>query len=207
MSNTKTLEEAVDSRIAHAMRGLHVGMPGRVESYDSATQRADVQPLIQRGYIDESGKRAAEALPVLVNVPVIFQRSGAFTMTFPIAKGDLVELRFQDFSIDEWLREGGLRNPQDDRNHSLSDAVAHPGLYDSPTDQVHATDAVLAGTLRLGSKDATDPVALKSDLAALKVWIDLHTHTIVSGSSAGTTSVPLTNPSPTPVGATKVSAE
>jgi len=217
LSNSRTLEEAICSCILNAQRSLHVGMPGRVNSYDSATQRAEVQPLIMPGYVDESGAVDYDDLQPLSDVPVMFLRSGVFSLTFPIAKGDLVYLHFTDFSIDEWLKEGGVRKPANHRNHDISDAVCTPSLYHNSTDQVHATDAVLSGPMRLGSKDATDPVALKSDLDALKTYLDSHTHAGLlggTGSAAALTSPPTTNPlgtptnpAPTPVGATKVRAE
>lgn len=208
MSNTREIEEAIVSRILDAMRNLHVGMPGRVESYDSATQRATVLPLILPGFIDEDGKIDYDDLQPLSDVPVMFLRSAAFSLTFPIAKGDLVYLQFTDFSIDEWLKEGGRRKPANHRNHDISDAVCSPRLYHSPTDQVHATDAVLFGNLRLGSKDASDPVALKSDL---DVVYDAIT-TAATGSSDGgalykTNMKTILDAASFPVSATKVKAE
>jgi phage gp45-like len=57
----------------------------------------------------------------------------------------------------------------------------------------------------LGSGSASDPVALKSDLVALKTAYDAHVHMVPAPVSANTlVPVPL---APTPVAATKVKAE
>ena len=64
------------------------------------------------------------------------------------------------------------------------------------------------GTIEANSSTGSAlPLATKADLDALKIWLELHTHTITGGSSAGTTTVPLTNPSPTPVGTLKLKGE
>lgn len=55
------------------------------------------------------------------------------------------------------------------------------------------------GEVRIGSASASDPVALKSDLTALKTWLDAHTHP-ANGSP------PSPPQSPSPAGATKVKA-
>lgn len=58
--------------------------------------------------------------------------------------------------------------------------------------------------VRIGSASATDPVALKSDLTALKTYLDGHTHGGVS-TGMGTSGGPSSS-SPTPAASTKVKA-
>lgn len=183
MSSRVKIETALKSVVDDRLRGVHVGMPGRIESYDMKTQRATIQPLIERGYVDDYGERQTEVLPPITNVPIVFSSCGSFSLTFPLSRGDLVWLSFSDFSLDEWLKTGSLVSPRDDRNHSLGDAVAFPGV--KQTDQVDANSTVIFGDLKLGDKDADDPVALKSDLEALKAAID--DAAPASGSSDGGT--------------------
>lgn len=179
MSESKTLAESLDVFVDDRMRGLRVSMPGRVESYDKDTQKANVQPIIQQGYIKEDGTRGSKALAMVLDVPIQFQGSGAFGMTFPVSKGDIVLLVFSDFSLDKWLAlgapENGTTDSGDDRAHALSDAFAIPGLRDfnDPTDQVSTDSNVIRGKTRIGSKDASEALLLGDSYASAEsTWMD-----------------------------------
>ena len=166
MSEKPTIVEALEGFLESKLRDLHVALPGRVESYNRALQAADVQPLIKQGHTGEDGTRALDSLPVVPRVPVVF--SG---MTYDLEKGDTVLMIFSHSSIDKWLSNGSLVDPLDDRHHDLSDAIAIPFLrsFNNATDQVSSGAKVIPGDdIRLGSKDAADPIALASELAALK---------------------------------------
>jgi hypothetical protein len=120
--------DAIETAITQgAAEGVYVSMPGRVERYDRAKQRAQVQPLIKRARIDESDERQVERLPVVPNVPI------AFPGVFHVEPGDIVWLVFSDFSTDRWLAGGGGEvDPGDDRRHSISNAVAFPLVTSRP---------------------------------------------------------------------------
>ena len=63
------------------------------------------------------------------------------------------------------------------------------------------------GTIEAGSiGGARQKLATIADLEALKLWIDLHTHSGVT-TGPGVSAVPLTAPSPSPTGTTKLEAE
>ena len=100
-------EAAVNARLeAHSM-DLHTALPGRVVSYDAATQTAVCQPGIQvifraTGPVD---------LPQLVDVPVYFPRGGGFVLTFPVRVGDECLLVFAERAIDVWWQKGGTQVP------------------------------------------------------------------------------------------------
>lgn len=78
------------------------------------------------------------------------------------------------------------------------------GLYNDSGAVVHLKED---GTIEARSGGVAIPLATKADLDAHRAWVDAHTHTITSGSSAGLTTAPATLPSPTPVGTTKFKAE
>lgn len=61
------------------------------------------------------------------------------------------------------------------------------------------------GEIRIGSESASDPVALKSDLEALKTYNDTHTHSGVT--TGGGVSGPPSTAAPSPAAAQKVKAE
>ncbi len=117
---TNVLEQAIRNRMAE----LQTCAPGEIISYDYKTQKASVQPTINRRYKDGE----VSPYPVINNVPVIFPRSGGASMTFPVKRGDTVMLCFAARSLDEWLKRGGKVDQSDTRMHSLNDAIAVPGL-------------------------------------------------------------------------------
>ena len=148
---TTTLEqallEALDSRFAD----VHTCMPGRVESYDDAKQTAAVTPMLKRVDTDTDGNQAVADYPVLANVPIVWPRFGGFFIQGTLAPGDFVTLLFCEGAIDAWRARGTLTHPGDLRRHSLTGAVAIPGLY--PRDR--ALPAA-AGDLIIGKEDGTE---------------------------------------------------
>lgn len=124
MSGEPTLNKAIHSVVEYRLSNLHTCLPGRVEKYDPETQKADVKPLLKRKFKDNTEIE----LPVIVNVPVVFPRSGGGSLTFPVVKGDGVLLLFSERSLDRWLSAGGDVAPDDRRKFDLSDAIAIPGL-------------------------------------------------------------------------------
>lgn len=137
-----SLTNAIDGRIIAKLSEIHICLPGRIESYDYTTQKASVKPLLKRVYEDDG---EIQALPVIVDVPVIFARSGGASLTFPIAEGDGVLLIFAERSLDEWLTLGGDQAPVDPRKFDLTDAIAIPGLNSFNVDSLdpNGTDVTL----------------------------------------------------------------
>jgi hypothetical protein len=129
-SRSPELEELLTLAITSFLEDVHTGLPGRIEEYFPATQKADIKPLIKRRIVHEDGTELLEELPVIPDVPIAFDRTGKFFITFPLAKGDLVRLHFLERSIDNYLSgDGEDTDPDEFRMHDLSDAIAVPGLY------------------------------------------------------------------------------
>lgn len=120
-----TLSDLLRSAIQSVLNDIHTCLPGRIESYDHATQKASVLPLLSRRL--RSGD--VEERPVIANVPVVFPRSGGASLTFPVLPGDGCLLVFSERSIDLWLDQGGIVAPDDPRKFDLSDCIAIMGLY------------------------------------------------------------------------------
>ena len=154
-----TLRAALDARLTR----LRVALPGIVRTYDHARQRADVQPAVQDAVYDEGGVRVAETLPVVTEVPVVFQGGAGGGMTFPLSPGDEGLLLFSSSSLDRWLSRGGVVDPGDDRKHHLSDAVFLPGLRHAPLPAAAVgSGVVVRGDLQLGSSAAAQGVFLST---------------------------------------------
>lgn len=186
MSFPTVLSDFIESHLT----GLRVALPGRVVAYDKETQRADVQPDIQDGELDEDEQREPVTLPIIPDVPVHFIGAGGYRITFPIKKGDAVLLVFSSSSLSRWKAAGGgLVDPANDQRHALEDAIAIPGCYATPPTESPDDAIVIHGDeVRLGGPDADDPVVRKSDLDAFIDEYAAHLHP----ASAGTTSASLT---------------
>ncbi len=135
-NQTATLASVIQQAINNRLKDLHTAQPGIIETFDPDTQLATVQPAIKRIFktVDESDVEflTPTALPVLINVPVAFPRGNGFSLTFPVKKGDECLIVFNERSIDNWNKNGGVQEPSAFRLHSLSDAMVYVGLSSQP---------------------------------------------------------------------------
>lgn len=137
-SRSPSLEMVIREALRAYLGRVHVALPGRIVSYDAATQKADVQPMVLNVQRSVDGDDVREALPLLTDVPVLFPRSATFFVSFPMNVGDRVLLIFNERSIDKYMTGLGepapatpvdITDPVDPRAHNLSDAVALPGFF------------------------------------------------------------------------------
>jgi hypothetical protein len=194
---TPSLVDVLDAYGKQLLMDVHTCMPGQITTWDPVTQKADIKPLIQRRIQHEDGTEAVEALPILPDVPVIFQRSLQFFLSFPLQIGDFVLVHYVEASLDKWLSGGGEdTDPDDFRRHDLTDAVAVPGLtpFSRALKEVHTTNLVMGhegglqihitptGTMDIkvagtaGSYVALGDVLQTWYTSTLKVWLDTHVH-------------------------------
>ncbi len=125
----------LSTAINNRLKDLHTCLPGVIVEFDPVTQIASVQPSIRRVIKEVVGNSANFTLvdlPLLIEVPVIFQRGGGYSMTFPIQTGDECEIRFVERGMDNWFIQGGTQDPVAKRFHALSDAICVVGLSSQP---------------------------------------------------------------------------
>lgn len=187
-SQTPNFAEILTLAIANAQSRIWTALPGVVTEYDEETQRAFVQPLVGRVIYDENDERQTERLPVIGDVPVMFQRAGSMGITFPIETGNVGLLVFTSCSLDKWFAGDGseVRDPGFEHRNHLSDAVFIPGLFAlSPPTSAPTNALVVHGTwIKLGGDDADDPVVRKSDLDAVVARLEGHKHPLPTLSGA-----------------------
>jgi hypothetical protein len=197
---------------AEILKGkIRGAMPGRVESYDAATQRADVKPLLQALQRNADGSTTSVSLTVVPNVPVMMPQGGGRQIKLPVANGDVVLLVFCDRSLDKWKSKGGEVDPVDLRQHHLSDAIAIAGVRD-PTSGASAPTADIEvradGTVLLGV-GAAQGVGLganiRAELDALWTAITSHLHPVTT--APGTTGPAVYSPAKQTVESATVKAK
>ena len=121
--------EGVRAAILGELAKVRTTIPGVVQSFDAATQRASIQPGVALRLLN--GEAVGE--PLLVDVPVVYPGAGGYSIYYPLAVGDEVLVVFAERSIDEWLAAGGYnRAAADPRRFSAPDAIAIPGLRSAP---------------------------------------------------------------------------
>lgn len=216
---TPSIAEVIRAAIESQLADVHTCLPGRVVSYDPATQQADVQIVVRRASEAADGSTALEDFPVLPAVPVAWMRGGGYSLQFPLAKGDHVWLMFSEAAMGFWRASGQVSEPGDLARHSLSYPIALPCIAPDAAKlpPVMGDEAVLQtpGYLRVGGPAAQE-VALASLVDAR--FSALQAAIVTALGQINTASVALTPPNPTaaatvsavmptPIAASKLKAE
>lgn len=125
--------------------------PARVVSYDPATERATVQPILRGRFVDLEEEQLTTYLPApLAGRPVLWMSAGALGVTGELVADQEVTLLISDRSIAEWLQTGGADvTPADLRRFDLTDALVLPTRVRPGPATRHA-----AGSLFLGHRSA-----------------------------------------------------
>ena len=97
-------------------------LPAKVISYNRATNRATVQPVIQ--VVTTANQRLSRG--VLASVPVLQLGGGGFVLSFPLAAGDLGWIKASDRDISLFLQSYNENPPNTQRKHSFEDALFIP---------------------------------------------------------------------------------
>lgn len=148
--------ERVDNPCEAARAGLDgkqaeiwTALPGIIEAFDAARQTCSVQPCIKGKVEAENGAVSSVALPLLVDIPVLFPSGGGMAFTFPIQAGDECLVVFASRCIDAWWQSGGVQEPLTARMHDLSDGFAIVG----PRSQVRKLQGVSTTEAQVRSED------------------------------------------------------
>lgn len=153
----RTLAEVLKASNEAHTQDMHVGLPGRIVSYDAAKQTADVECGVRLPLKGEFGEVVYEEFPIFPDVPIAWPRGGGFFITFPLAPEDPVFLVFSDVPMGEYLTTGKVSDPMDTRRHSSGYPMAIPG--GASPDPKALTDAS-ATKLVLGKDGATVQISI-----------------------------------------------
>lgn len=118
-ASSKVDDSYIHTVVDEAIAAMVGEMPGRIVSFNPVAQSASVQPLYRPIH---DGVRVDA--PVLLEVPVRFPRVGGFVITAPVNIGDLVTLRAQMRSGEQYHTGGEHEAINDFRRASMSDMEA-----------------------------------------------------------------------------------
>ena len=104
--------------------GVRTALPGVVVSYDTATNRARVQPAVDLLLTDGQSQTRA----IILDVPVLFQSTSRYISHVALEANDPVWLMFSQRSLTAFKRTLTQGPPDTDAIMSETDAVAFPGF-------------------------------------------------------------------------------
>lgn len=154
---TPTLGETINQLIDAKLVNLHTSIPAIVENYNAQNKTVDVIPAIKRKRI--TGE--IETIQKINNIPIAYYQSENAIFSFPLEKGDTVQLIFNERSIDKWRKSGEIVFPDDIRKFDLSDAVAYPTLK-------HNGSGVEADSNNLMIKNGNSQIRLSNGSVEIK---------------------------------------
>lgn len=128
------LHKLIIDEFNELINDVHVAMPAEVIKYDADKMTCSAQPLIKRKFYR---REKSEKYPVINNVPIVFNRTGASLIRLPVSKGDIVFLVFADHEVSNWIQGNGSSvDYLDNRKHHINDCFAFVGGY--PIGKKHA---------------------------------------------------------------------
>lgn len=147
-------EKLIRSAFGELMKDVCTSVPGHVLTFDSLTQRAQVQIGILRVDVND----ATFTIPPIVEVPVHFP-GGDYCIEYQIDSGCEGDILFSQRCIDGWVQSGGVATNPRGRFHSMQDAMFLPGFRSQP----NVLPDFQNNGVRMRNRAGTQFVWLKSD--------------------------------------------
>ena len=123
VANDDDMSGIMNDVLSNWLRGVDDMIPARVVSYNDATNRATVKPLVMLGTTD--GQKVSRA--TVANIPVFRFGGGGFFIRFPLKPGDFGWLKASDRDISLVMQRGGMEDwPNTLRQHSFSHGMFFP---------------------------------------------------------------------------------
>lgn len=127
-----SLDEALSTALDGRQAQIWTTMPGFITAVNG-NGTVNVQPAIMCQVRAPNGTAIWTPLPLLLDCPIVYQRGGGCTFTFPVAKNDECVVSFASRCIDAWWSAGGIQVQSEFRMHDLSDGFAFVGPFSQAT--------------------------------------------------------------------------
>lgn len=128
-ASRESLPGVIEFAVKKMLQGIDGQLPAVVVSYDRASNRATVQPLISR--LTTNGEPVERA--TIASVPVLALGGGGFAVTFPLKPGDRGWIEASDRDISLFMQSNEKARPNTLRMHEFSDGRFVPDMFASHT--------------------------------------------------------------------------
>lgn len=159
-STRRNGHEALAAATEAERREINTTLDGTIVSYDRATQRAKIQPRLERKFGDKTLKA-----PALEEIKVVQQNGGGHGVHVDLKAGDAVTVHFRQRSVDKSQTDGGDSDGAPGRMHDLSDAIAYPGGGEDAKTMTNMP----AGGAHFGSADGRKGLQTRADGSAVLI--------------------------------------
>jgi hypothetical protein len=161
----------IQNQIEQRERQMQTAFPAKVLSWASSTNTVQLEPQFFEVWRDGEERRtetiAAPEDAYIDNVPVLFPRSGTWSITFPIVPGSFGLVICTKYSLDVWRNQGNAGDPGDLRRFTMSGATFHPvNLHPNGS----ALSSVDSGFMCLAGTGDYMAVASKVELELDRIW-------------------------------------
>jgi Phage protein Gp138 N-terminal domain len=152
---------------------MQTAFPAKVIRWDVGTNTVELEPQFIETWVTQDGSREQEPRdqPYISNVPVLYPRSGGWSITFPIVPGSFGLVLCTKYSLDVWRGQGNATDPGDLRRFTMSGAVFFPvNLYpdDETLSEINTPNSIDPIHMVLGQGGAlVDFVALAGKVNGL----------------------------------------
>lgn len=181
-ANYGTMTGLFKEALGKMLQNVDDMLPARVISYDRATNRAQVQPLIM---IVTTDNQSVARAPV-ASVPVFMIGGGGHVLSFNIKAGDLGWIKANDRDISLFLQYFDQAAPNTYRKHTFQDAVFFPDVMRGITINEEDQENCVLQTLDGSVKVALGADSVKIVAPNVQIVSDSFTH---NGTNIGSTHV------------------
>lgn len=117
-------QETIRTAIESYLIDVHTALPCEVVAVNYSNLTVDVKLVVKKIKIDDT----TEEHPILTEVPIGYTQTSKYAITLPINIGDTGQLIFNERQLDNWVINNEIKEPDDTRKHSLSDALFIPNF-------------------------------------------------------------------------------
>jgi len=126
--STPNLKTYVRGQTERRERQMQTAFPAKVLDWHSGPNTVRLEPQFIETWVRSDGTTEYEDAETtyIDNVPVLFPRSGSWSITFPIETGSFGLVVCTKYSLDAFRNQGNRVDPGDLRRFTMSGAVFHP---------------------------------------------------------------------------------
>lgn len=125
--NQPDLLDVIDGAIEDLIYSFNCHRIGIIQKFNSEEQTADIK-LVDKGVIISDQGETLVDFSLLVDCPILINKSFKGGLTIPINNGDTCLVCFNDRDLDNWLVDGLIQKPNTLRAHDFSDAIGIVGI-------------------------------------------------------------------------------